>query len=379
MDEAKDYYELLGITTGADAGEIKAAFKRMALKYHPDVYSGPDAEERMRLLLEAYKTLTDPTKRRTYDLAHGIRRRTSGGGVRPSDADEPFGFYRAPGGRGFKAHSGPVPTPQGAAASGSSGQGTASSATPKPEEAAPSHVTASKTPVTFPRLETGTGAVIALGGFVYTLSMQQAARLREDGRLLGADLPQKLTGSEGSGRRCTCHRCGESWIVPPEQRRTSTERCPKCAAPDWAEYLLFRCQACTAVFESQQIRRYDRVKIGERYYGDYHLCMPYELFPTCPNCQAEGWCAGEEMRLNGRSSSTRRPSGSAAQPSGPRTGAPGTFPRSWGANTSGASAPARSGSAMRGWAPSKILLVLVIGLLFVGVCFALYALTIAGR
>ncbi len=379
MDEAKDYYELLGIATGADAGEIKAAFKRMALKYHPDVYAGPDAEERMRLLLEAYKTLSDPTKRRTYDLAHGIRRRNSGGGMRPSDDDEPFGFYRSPGGRRFTAHSGPLPTPKGAAASKSSGQGADASATPRPEEATPSHEASSKVPVSFPRLEVGTGAVVALGGFVYPLSMQQAARLREDGRLLGADLPQKLTGSEGSGRRCTCHRCGESWIVPPEQRRTSTERCPKCAAPDWAEYLLFRCQECTAVFESQQIRRYDRVKIGERYYGDYHLCTPYELFPLCPNCQAERWCAGEEMRLNGRNSSARRASGPLSQATGQRPGVTGAFPRARATGATGAFAPVRPGSAMRGRAPTKILLTVVIALLFVGVCFALYALTIAGR
>jgi hypothetical protein len=376
MDEAKDYYELLGIASGAEAGEIKAAFKRMALKYHPDVYPGPDAEERMRLLLEAYKTLIDPNKRRTYDLAHGIRRRGSGG-ARANDDDEPFGFYRSPGGRGFTAHSGPLPTPKRAGAGESSGQGEAPSPPPRKETEPSSPVTSGKAAVTFPRLDVGTGAVVALGGFVYTLTMQQAARLREDGRLLGADLPQKIAGSEGGGRRCTCHRCGQGWIVPPEQRRTSTERCPKCAAPDWAEYLLFRCQECTAVFESQKIRRYDRVKIGERYYGDYHLSSPYELFPTCPNCQAERWCAGEEMRLTGRTSTAKRPSGPLTQASGPRPGMMGTFPRTRATGTTGAFAPVRPEGAMRVGTPIKMLLTLIIGLLFVGVLFALYAITIA--
>jgi hypothetical protein len=372
MDEAKDYYELLGIGSGANAGEIKAAFKRMALKYHPDVYPGPDAEERMRLLLEAYKTLTDPSKRRTYDLAHGIRRRGSGG-MRPADDDEPFAFYRSPDGRGFRAHSGPLPTPRRAAA------GEAASANARKEEGAPSRVTSGKVAVTFPRLDAGSGAVVALAGFLYTLTMQQAARLREDGRLLGADLPQKMAGSENKGRRCTCHRCGHSWLLPPEQRRTSTERCPQCTAPDWAEYLLLRCQECTAVFESQKIRRYDRVKIGERYYGDFHLCSPYELFPTCPNCQAEHWCAGEEMRLNGRASATRRPADSGTQFSGPRSGATNAFPRMQARGGNGAFAPARAGGAVRSGSPTRVLLTLIIGLLFVGVCFALYALLIAAK
>lgn len=378
MDEAKDYYELLGIASGADAGEIKAAFKRMALKYHPDVYPGPDAEERMRLLLEAYKTLTDPGKRRTYDLAHGIRRRGSGG-ARPTDDDEPFAFYRSPDGRGFTAHSGPLPTPKQAAAREPAGQGEAAPASARKEEAAPSHVTPDKIAVTFPRLDAGTGAVIALSGFLYTLTMQQAARLREDGRLLGADMPQKMAGNEGSGRRCTCHRCGHSWILPPTQRRTSTERCPKCTAPDWAEYLLFRCQECTAVFESQRIRRYDRVKIGERYYGDFHLCTPYELFPTCPNCQAERWCAGEEMRLNGGGGSAKRPAETASPGAGPRPGATSTFPRMQATGWSGETAPARSRGTIRGVSPTKWFLTLIIALLFVGVFFALYALTVAVR
>ena len=97
MDETTDYYGLLGVEVGAHVNEIKAAFKRMALKYHPDVYNGPDAEERMRSLLTAYKTLTDPGKRRAYDLAHGISRR----GV--FDDEEEFGFFRAANGRGRAA------------------------------------------------------------------------------------------------------------------------------------------------------------------------------------------------------------------------------------------------------------------------------------
>jgi hypothetical protein len=349
----------------------------MALKYHPDVYPGPDAEERMRLLLEAYKTLSDPSKRRNYDLAHGIRRKGTGS-LRASSEEEPFAFYRSPDGRGFTTQaSGPIPTPKRPSASKASGQSEAAPASPKQEETAPSHVTSSKIAVTFPRLDVGAGAVIALEGFVYTLTMQQAGRLREDGRLLGADMPQRMVGSEGGGRRCTCHRCGHVWILPPEQRRSSTDRCPKCTAPDWAEYLLLRCQECTAVFESQKIRRYDRVKIGERYYGDFHLCPPYELFPACPNCQAARWCAGEEMRLNGRTSTGKRPSGPVFAATAPRASVSGGFPRA-GTGATGGFAPVRS-RAPRRWSSAQILVTLVIGLLFFGVLFAIYALTFGAR
>ncbi len=377
MDETTDYYGLLGVSPGADAAEIKAAFKRMALKYHPDVYAGSDAEERMRLLLTAYKTLTNPSKRKTYDLTHGISRRAVW------DDEEPLTFYRAANGRGFTTSSGRIPTPGSAPASGEKSSTAAHAETP-------SHVTESKIPVTFPRLEVGAGAVIALGGFVYTLTMQQAARLREDGRLLGADLPQRLPRSDGApaARRCACHRCGHSWIVPPDQRLTSTDRCPKCAAPDWAEYLLLRCQECTAVFESQQIRRYDRVMIGERYYGDFHLCQPYELFPKCPNCQAARWCAGEELRLDRRNAPGQGLHDSGALPfqgSGVRPRASGGSPRTTGplprmpatghmrAYSSAGSHKARSDGLPR------VFLTLIAALLILGSFFAIYAIMLASR
>ena len=368
MDETTDFYELLGVAAGAHVNEIKAAFKRMALKYHPDVYDGPDAEERMRSLLTAYKTLTDPGKRRAYDLAHGISRR----GI--FEDEEEFGFFRAANGRGFTAWSGPLPTPP------KTEPGNAAPAATTPATETPSHVTESKVTVTFPRLEAGSGAVITLEGSVYTLTAPQAARLREDGRLLGADLPQRLTTSDGTpaGRRCTCHRCGQSWTIPPDQRRTSTERCPKCAAPDWAEYLLLRCQECTAVFESQQVRRYDRVKIGERYYGDYHLSSPYELFPTCPNCQVAHWCAGEEMRLNGRKPSSQRPSGPFRQRTGPLPRVTGSMPRVGYSGPHPAYAPSRSRSLFPGDGRfPKAMLTLIMALVIAGTLLALWAIILA--
>src|SRR5215472_5490158 len=149
MDNTSDYYELLGVEAGAHVDKIKAAFKRMALKYHPDVYDGPDADERMRLLLTAYKTLIDPGQRRTYDLARGINRR------RAFRDTEEFGFYRSANGRGFTARSGPLSSPNKPAASEASTPTTPATETPW-------RVTESKVAVTFPQLESGEGAVIAL-------------------------------------------------------------------------------------------------------------------------------------------------------------------------------------------------------------------------
>src|SRR5436305_13572470 len=69
MKQVTDYYAVLGVDAHAPTEVIKKAFKHLALQYHPDVYKGEDAEERMRELLLAYQTLIDPERRRTYDLS----------------------------------------------------------------------------------------------------------------------------------------------------------------------------------------------------------------------------------------------------------------------------------------------------------------------
>src|SRR5688572_6427547 len=64
----RDYYEILGVSRTAQPDEIKAAYRREAIKHHPDKNPGnKQAEERFKELNEAYSILSDGDKRRTYD------------------------------------------------------------------------------------------------------------------------------------------------------------------------------------------------------------------------------------------------------------------------------------------------------------------------
>merc|ERR1711963_1300591 len=63
----KDYYKILGVARGASDDEIKKAYRKLALKYHPDKNQSPGAEERFKEIGEAYDVLSDAKKKQIYD------------------------------------------------------------------------------------------------------------------------------------------------------------------------------------------------------------------------------------------------------------------------------------------------------------------------
>ena len=63
----KDYYKILGVEPTADDKAIKAAYRKLARKYHPDVSKEAGAEERFKEVGEAFAVLKDPEKRAAYD------------------------------------------------------------------------------------------------------------------------------------------------------------------------------------------------------------------------------------------------------------------------------------------------------------------------
>jgi curved DNA-binding protein len=62
-----DYYEVLGVPRDADGDTIRRSYRKLARKYHPDLNSDGDAEEKFKELGEAYEVLSDPEKRERYD------------------------------------------------------------------------------------------------------------------------------------------------------------------------------------------------------------------------------------------------------------------------------------------------------------------------
>lgn len=91
----RDYYEILGVSKSASADEIKKAFRKMAIKYHPDKEGGD--ETKFKEANEAYEVLKDPSKRQRYDqFGHaGV------GSSAASDGGNPFGGF---GGQGQNVH-----------------------------------------------------------------------------------------------------------------------------------------------------------------------------------------------------------------------------------------------------------------------------------
>src|SRR6267154_3433558 len=92
----RDYYEVLGLQKGAGDEEIKKAYRKLAVKYHPDKNPGDKmAEEKFKELGEAYEVLNDPQKRAAYDqYGHAAFDRRAGGFGRAGGFHDPFEVFR---------------------------------------------------------------------------------------------------------------------------------------------------------------------------------------------------------------------------------------------------------------------------------------------
>ncbi|MGB5301845.1 MAG: DnaJ domain-containing protein, partial [Gemmatimonadota bacterium] len=62
-----DYYTRLGVEKDSDPDTIKKAYRKLAMEFHPDRNSSPDAEENFKRVTEAYEVLRDPEQRQLYD------------------------------------------------------------------------------------------------------------------------------------------------------------------------------------------------------------------------------------------------------------------------------------------------------------------------
>ena len=83
MASKRDYYEILGVTKSANAEEIKKAYRKVALKYHPDRNQGDKAaEEKFKEAAEAYEVLSNAQKKAQYDrFGHAGMSGAAGGGA----------------------------------------------------------------------------------------------------------------------------------------------------------------------------------------------------------------------------------------------------------------------------------------------------------
>ena len=94
----KDYYSILGVARDADASEIQKVYRKLARKYHPDVNSSPEAEDKFKEINEAHEVLKDPEKRAKYDQFGSAWKQAQRTGSPPPGFEDIFSTFTSGGG-----------------------------------------------------------------------------------------------------------------------------------------------------------------------------------------------------------------------------------------------------------------------------------------
>ena len=89
----QDYYSILGVARNVNDEEIRKAFRKKAMEFHPDRNKSPDAEEKFKEINEAYQVLSDTKKRAQYDRFGKAGVGANFGGDRPFDGFDVFGGF----------------------------------------------------------------------------------------------------------------------------------------------------------------------------------------------------------------------------------------------------------------------------------------------
>lgn len=89
----QDYYQVLGVPRNGTEEDVRKAFRKKALEYHPDRNKSPDAEEKFKEINEAYQVLSDPNKRSQYDRFGRAGVSANGGFDRPFEGFDVFGGF----------------------------------------------------------------------------------------------------------------------------------------------------------------------------------------------------------------------------------------------------------------------------------------------